>query len=67
MLCSTDLFIDWGSSSNNLSGYISKFGETQLPVVSRTSLVNLVTGVFMFYKTLDASMNIYKDYTPDHK
>ena len=44
VLCSTDVFIDWGNSSNNLSDYISKFGETQLPVVSRTSLVNLVTG-----------------------
>ena len=41
-MCS-DLFIDWGNSSNNLSDYISKFRETQLPVVSRTSLVNLVT------------------------
>ena len=46
VLCSTHLFIDWGNpSSNNLSEYISRFGETQLPVVSRTSLVNLVTGV----------------------
>ena len=45
MLCSTDLFIDWGNSSNNLSDYIIKLGETQLPVVSRTSLVNLVTGL----------------------
>ena len=40
-----DLFIDWGNPSNNLSDYISRFGETQLPVVSRTSLVNLVTGL----------------------
>ena len=40
-----DLFIDWGNPSNNLSDYISRSGETQLPVVSRTSLVNLVTGV----------------------
>ena len=40
-----DLFIDWGNPSNNLSDYISRFGETQLPVVSRTSLVNLVAGV----------------------
>ena len=39
MLCSTDLFIDWGNSSNNLCDYLSKFGETQLPVVSKTSLV----------------------------
>ena len=39
-----DLFIDWGNPSNNLSDYISRFEEIQLPVVSRTSLVNLVTG-----------------------
>ena len=44
VLCSTDLFIDWGNSFDHLSDYISKFGETQLPVVSRTSWVNLVTG-----------------------
>ena len=29
-----DLFIDWGNPSNKLSDYISRFGETQLPVVS---------------------------------
>ena len=40
-----DLFIDWGNPFNNLSDYISRFRGTQLPVVSRTSLVNLVTGV----------------------
>ena len=40
-----NLFIDWENSSNNLSDYISRFVETQLPVVSRTSLVNLVTGL----------------------
>ena len=45
MVCSTDLFIDLGNPSNDLSDYISRFGETELPVVSRTSLVNLVTGV----------------------
>ena len=45
MLCSTDLFIDWGNLSNNLSDYISRFGETQLPVVSKAFLVNLVTGL----------------------
>ena len=38
-----DLFIDWGNPANNLSDYISRFGDTQLPVVSRTSSVNLVT------------------------
>ena len=25
-----DLFIDWGNPSNNLSGYINRFGETYL-------------------------------------
>ena len=39
------LFIDWGNPSESLSDFISRFGETQLPVVSTTSLVNLVTGV----------------------
>ena len=42
--CNTDPFIDWGNP-NNLSDYISRFGETQLQAVSRTSMVNLVTGL----------------------
>ena len=47
MLCSIDLFLDWG----NLSGLTSvilliDFGEPyRLTVGSRTYLVNLVTGV----------------------
>ena len=45
VLCSTGLFIDWGNFSNNLSDYISRFGATQLPVISKTSLVHLVTGL----------------------
>ena len=45
LLMFVDLFIDWGSPSNNLSDYISGFVETQLTVVSRTSLVSLVAGV----------------------
>ena len=43
VLCVTmfiDLFTDWGKSP--LSGYV-RFGETQLPVVSRTSSFDLVT------------------------
>ena len=55
VLCSTDLFIDWRIFSTHLSDYISKFGETQLRVVSRTSLVNLGTGVafklLLYYST----------------
>ena len=43
--CFCDIFIDWGNPSNNLSDYINRFGESQSPVGSRTSLVNLVTGV----------------------
>ena len=33
MLCSTDLFKDWGNSSNNLSDYIIRYGETQMNIV----------------------------------
>ena len=43
MLCSIDLFIDWGNPSGLTSVIV--FGEPyRLPVGSRTSLVNLVTG-----------------------
>ena len=45
VLMFVDLFIDWGNPSNNPSDYISRLGETQLPVVSRTSSLNLVTDV----------------------
>ena len=70
MLCSTGLFIDWGNSSNNLSDYISRFGETQLPVVPRTSFVNLVTGLkfkLVLCKCLEVSMLVCKHCTPDHR
>ena len=45
-------------------------GETyKILVGSRTSSLDLVTDVnfMLVQKTLDASMNIYKDCTPDHK
>ena len=46
VFCCTDLFIDWGNPSNNLSDYINGFGEIQLPVISRTSSQALVTHLF---------------------
>ena len=45
VLMFVDLLIDWGNPSNNPSNYISRFGETQLPVVSRTSSLDLVTDI----------------------
>ena len=30
VFCCINLFIDWGNPSNNLSGYIDRFGETHL-------------------------------------
>ena len=45
LLMVIDLFIDWGNYSNNLSDYIKRFGESQSPVDSRASLVNLVRGL----------------------
>ena len=52
-----------------LSGYV-RFGETQLPVVSRTSSFGLDGSSFFlswFCAVPEKSVNVYKECTSDHK
>ena len=51
-----------------LSGYV-RFGETQLPVVSRTSSFGLDGSSFLswFCTIPEKSVKVYKECTSDHK